>query len=68
MELAGDHRLVDGRAAFEHDAIHRDFVTRTNAQAIACMDVVERNLLIAAVVLDAARGLGREIEEGADRT
>ncbi len=37
--LAGHHRLVDGAAALEHDAVDRDLLARPHAQPIADMDV-----------------------------
>ena len=48
-------------------AINRHFVAGTNAQTVAGMDFVKRDVFVAAVVLDAARGLGRKIEQRADR-
>ena len=60
--------LVDGRTAFDEYAINRHFISGTNAQTIAGMDFVKRDVLVAVVILDAARGLGRKPEERTDRT
>ena len=65
--LAGDHRFVDGRFAFLDDAVDRNAVARTDAQAIAGMNVVERDVLVAAVGAHAPRALGRQLQQRADR-
>ena len=65
--LARHHRLVDGAAALDHLAVDRHLLARADAQAIADLDAVELDLLLAPVRADAPRRLGREIEEGADR-
>ena len=64
--FAGHHRFIERRAAFEHDAVDRHLVAGTHAQPVADLDGVERDLLVAAVILHAARRLRREIEQGAD--
>ena len=63
--FAGDHRFVDRGAAFEHHAVDRHLLAGPHAQSVADRDGVERHFLVAAVVLHAARGLGREIEQRA---
>ena len=42
--FAGDHRFVDGAAAFEHDAIDGNFFSGTHAEAVARFYVFERNV------------------------
>ena len=44
-----------------------DLLARPHAKAIADRDRVERDILVRAVRADAPRGLGREIEQRADR-
>src|SRR3546814_1722168 len=44
--LARDQRLVDRSAAFEDDAIDRDFFARADTQHVANSDVLERDLLV----------------------
>ena len=58
--------FVERGAAFEHGAIDGNLVTGTHAQAIADLYGIERHVLIAAVTLDAPRGLWRKVEECAD--
>ena len=65
--FAGHHGFIERGAALQHDAVDRHLVAGAHAQAVADIDGVERNFLVAAVVLDAARGLGRQIEQRADR-
>ena len=65
--FAGHHGFIERGAAFQHDAVDRHLVAGAHAQAVADLDGVERDFLVAAVVLDAARGLGREIEQRLDR-
>ena len=65
--FAGDHRFVDGAAAFEHDAIDGNFFSGAHAQAVAGLDLFERNVFLAAVGARVqARRLRSEIEQRAD--
>src|SRR3546814_8167260 len=66
--LARDQRLVDRSAAFEDDAIDRDFFARADTQHVANSDVLERDLLVAPVAADAPGELWREVEERTDRS
>ena len=65
--FARHHRFVDRAAAFEDFAVDRDFVARAHAQAVADRDALERDVLVVSVRADAASGLGREIEQRANR-
>src|SRR3546814_10114999 len=58
--LARDQRLVDRSAAFEDDAIDRDFFARADTQHVANSDVLERDLLVAPVAADAPGELRSE--------
>jgi len=42
--LPGDHRFVDGRRAFEKDAVDRNALTRADSQSIIDDDVLEGNV------------------------
>ena len=53
-------------AAFEQDAIDRNFFSGTDAQAISGLHLFERNIFLAAVGVEQARGFGAEIEQGAN--
>ena len=64
--LAGQHQLIDGAAALDHGAVDRHLVAGPHAQHVADLDLGERHGLGLAVVQHAQRGLGREIEQGAD--
>ena len=44
--LASQHRFVDARMAFDHDAVDRDLLTRTHAQRVADVHVGERNFFL----------------------
>ena len=44
QRLARDHRFVDGRAAFQHDAVDRHGIAGTDAQAVAGLDRIERHI------------------------
>ncbi len=65
--FAGHHRLIERGVAFEHAAVDRHLVAGAHAQLVADVHGIERDLLVAAIVFDAARGLWREIEQRADR-
>ncbi len=58
--------FVERGAAFQHRAVDGNFVARAHAQCIADLHDLERDLFVAAVGANAARGLGREIEQRAD--
>ena len=47
--LAGQHRLVDRRAALDHHAVHRHLLARPHPQPVADRDLLERHLLLAPV-------------------
>jgi hypothetical protein len=61
--FAADHRFIDTAAAFEHDAVDRDFVARTHAQAIPDSYLIERDVFLESVGSDHARGVGRQPEQ-----
>jgi len=58
--LAGQHRLVDRAAAFDDRTVDRDLLAGAYAQAVADVDVGERDVLLAAVAQDAPRRPRRE--------
>ena len=62
--LPGQHRLVDMGAPFDHFAVHRHLFTGAYAQAVTDMDVTELDILLAAIVAQAACGLGRQPQQG----
>ena len=65
--FAGHHRLVDGRRALEDDAVDRDSLTRTDAQAVTHDNVLERNIVLGAIGLEPPCSLRRQPEQIADR-
>jgi hypothetical protein len=65
--LTRHHGFVDDGATLDDDAVDRHLLTRAHAQAIADLDRVDVDVLVA-LVGDAARGLGREAEQRPDRT
>ena len=67
QRLAGDHRFVDRGAALDDDAVDRNAVARADAQPIADLHRVERDVGLGAVGGDPPRRLRREVEQGADR-
>ncbi len=67
QRLAGHHRFVDIRTAFEHDTVDRYFFARAHAQPIAGVHLFERDLTLLAVSFDAQSGRRRQFEERAHR-
>ena len=65
--LASNHRLVDRALPFRHDAIDRHLLARPDAQAVAHLDVLERDVFFEAVLAQSSRGLGSKSEKGLDR-
>ena len=59
--------FVDRAPAFLHDAVDRDLVARPDPQPVADLHVLERHLLVRAIVAHAARGLRGEPEQRLDR-
>ena len=66
--LAGEHGLVDRRTARDDHAVDRNGFAWTHAQPVAHSDGVKRHVGFGAVGPDAPRGLGREVEQGSDRS
>ena len=63
--FAGDHRFVDGAAAFEDDAIDGNFFSGADAQFVSRFDLVEGNVFLCtssrpAVIKRAVFGLRSE--------
>ena len=65
--LAGHHGFVDSDPTLQEFAIDRDLLSGPYPQAVADGDLVKRDIFIDAVRPDSARGLGREVQQGADR-
>src|SRR5262249_44669082 len=61
------HGFVDRAAPLDDLAVQWNFLARPHPQAIAELDRVESNLLVAAVVANQPRSLRREVEKGANR-
>ena len=57
-----------GAAAFEDDAIDGNFFSGADAQAVSGLDLLERNVFfgLPSARVEQARGLGAEIEQGAN--
>jgi hypothetical protein len=66
--LTRDHRLVDGAAALEDDAVDRDLLARPHAQSLAGANAVEGYVLLRAVLVQTPRRLRCEAEQCADRS
>ena len=66
QRLAGDHGFVDGTGALDHLAVDGHPVAWADAQEVAGMDGIERDLLVAAVGAHPARGLGGEAQQRLD--
>src|SRR5262249_48375627 len=64
--FAGDHRLVDARAARAYGAVDRDGVARLDPKPVSDPHLGERHLALLAP-LEAPRRLRREVEEPAHR-
>ncbi len=65
--LAGQHRLIDRALAFQHHAVDRNFFSRTHAQPVAHLHLIERNVAFGAAVFDEARHSRRKIEQRTKR-
>ncbi len=64
--LAGDHGFVDRAAAFEKDAIHRDFFSGLYAETVSGLHLLERNIFFTSFGIEQVSGAGAEIEQRAN--
>jgi len=53
--LGSYQRFVERRPSFDNDAVHRHLISRTDAQSVAHMQAVERNLVVGRFHRRAAR-------------
>ena len=65
--LAGHHGFIDSDPAIQKFAIDRDLLSGSDPQAVADGDLVKRDIFIDTIRADPACGLGREVQQGADR-
>ena len=65
--FAGDHRFVNDAAAVKDNAVDGSLFSRPDTQAIAGLHPFERDVVLAAVGAEQARGLRAQVEQGADR-
>ena len=61
-----DHRLVDRALALDHDAVDRHLLAGPDAEAVAHPDLLERDVLLAAVLDEPPGRLRGEAEQGLD--
>jgi hypothetical protein len=60
--LAGNGRLVHGTPPLDQHSVHRDLLAGANAQVIADLDAIERQVDFRSIVEHAPRRLGSEPE------
>ena len=65
--LAGKHRLIDRARAVYDLGVYWDLLARPHAQAVANVDVFERNIRLHAVRLDSQRRLWSKAKQRANR-
>jgi len=63
----GDHRLVDGAMALDHDPVDRHLLAGADAQAITDKHLVERDIGFVAAVANEVGASWRKIQQRADR-
>ena len=59
--FAGDHGLVDRTAAFEHDAVDRNFFSGADAQAVSGLHLFERDVFFCYLLSDNLASLFRSL-------
>ena len=64
--LARHHRLVDRALALGHDAVDRHLLAGPDAEAVSHPDLLERDVLLAAVIGEPPGRLRGEAEQGLD--
>ena len=65
--LAGHHRFIDRALPFGDHTVDRNFLTGANSQEIAAFNLIQRNVPLAAISSDQARGFRGEAEQRANR-
>ena len=65
--FAGDHRFIDRARAFRNHAVHRNLLAGTNTQTIALFDLIERNVVLAAVLCNSPRCFWRQAQQRFNR-
>ena len=65
--LPGQHGLIHRAVAFLYLAVHRNLLARSDAQAVAGLDLLQRQLFLAPAFPEAPGGLGGQTEQGPDR-
>ncbi len=65
--FAGHQGFIEGGAALKDDAVHRHLFSRPDAQSVADNQAVDLDLVVGAIIADAARGFGRQLQKGLDR-
>ena len=65
--FAGHQGLVERGAAFENDAVHRHLFSRPDPQSVADRQALDLDLMVGAILADAAGGFGRQLEKSLDR-
>ncbi len=65
--LARHHGFVNRARSFKHHSVHGNFFARPNAQMVADMHLVERDVLLAPVLPNHARGFRRQAEQRTER-
>ena len=65
--LAGDHGFVHGSLALKHFAIDRHAVAWPNPETVADLNQLKGDFLVLAIGFQAARRLGSQFQQGADR-
>ena len=65
--FTGDHRFINRAIPFDHDTIHRNLLAGTNAEVIAFVYLVKRNVLFTAIRCNPPRSLRRQTKQRPDR-
>ena len=65
--FAGDHRFIDRARAFRNHAVHRNLLAGTNPQTIALFDLIESNVVLAAVLCNSPRCFWRQAQQRFNR-
>ena len=64
--LTGEHGFIDRATPFQHHTIHRDLLTRADAERIANLHLLKRYIFFSALLPHDPRRTGCEPKQGAD--
>jgi hypothetical protein len=68
LVTAGHQGFIERRSALKDDTVHWHLFSRPDAQLVADLEAIDRNLMVGAVLIDNTGGFRRQLEQRLDRS